>query len=69
MENEWLRMNQGKISDTQYLLTEIAYKNENPGIPVGEIRGLIGACVVEIKKQQKIINDLKLQLSVKEQTK
>lgn len=57
--NEWLTMNQRKIDKTQHMLTELAYKNENPGLPIGEIRGLIGAAVVEIKRLQREIDMLK----------
>jgi len=59
MKNQWLQLNQKKIDAMQYHLTELAYKNENPGIPLGEYRGLIGAAVVEIKKLQKEIDALK----------
>ena len=58
MGNEWLRMNKNKIETMQYQLTEMAYKNENPGVPLTEYRGLIGAAVVEIKKLQEKINEL-----------
>jgi hypothetical protein len=57
--NEWLRMNQRKIDNMQHMLTELAYKNENPGLPIGEIRGLIGAAIVEIKKLQKELDVFK----------
>ena len=58
MENQWLQMNKKKIDAMQYHLTELAYKNENPGVPLTEYRGLIGAAVVEIKKLQEKINEL-----------
>jgi len=58
MENEWLKMNKNKIDDMQYRLTELAYKNEDTGLKLGEVRGLIGAAVVEIKKLQNKINEL-----------
>jgi len=65
MKNQWLQINQKKIDGMQYHLTELAYKNENPGIPLGEYRGLIGAAVVEIKKLQDEINALKEALAEK----
>ena len=58
MENEWLKMNKRRIDAMQHHLTELAYKNENPGVPLVEYRGLIGAAVVEIKKLQEKINEL-----------
>ena len=58
MENQWLTMNKRKIDAMQHQLTELAYKNENPGVPFAEYRGMIGAAVVEIKKLQKAINEL-----------
>jgi len=58
MENQWLQMNKKKIDAMQYHLTELAYKNENPGVPLGEYRGLIGAAIIEIKKLQEKINEL-----------
>jgi hypothetical protein len=33
-KNEWLQLNKKKIDQLQYVLTEMAYKNENPGVPV-----------------------------------
>jgi len=65
MKNQWLQLNQKKIDAMQYHLTELAYKNENPGIPLGEYRGLIGAAVVEIGKLQEKINELTEELSKK----
>ncbi len=62
MKNQWLQMNQKKIDGMQYHLTELAYKNENPGIPIAECRGLIGSAVVEIKKLQVEINRLNEEL-------
>ena len=62
MENEWLRMNQKKIDDMQYQLTELAYKNENPAVPLAQYRGMIGAAVVEIKKLQVKINEQNVEL-------
>ena len=58
MENEWLQINKRKIDDMQYQLTELAYKNENPGVPFAQYRGMIGAAVIEIKKLQEKINEL-----------
>jgi hypothetical protein len=58
MENQWLQMNKKKIDAMQYHLTELAYKNENPGVPLTEYRGLIGAAIVEIRKLQAKINEL-----------
>lgn len=69
MKNQWLQMNQKKIDDMQYHLTELAYKNENPGVPIAEYRGLIGAAVVEIKKLQDEINKLTAELNKKESNK
>ena len=63
MENEWYQLNKRKIDDMQHKLTELAYKNENPGVPFAQYRGMIGAAVVEIKKQQTIINDLNTELA------
>ena len=62
MENQWLRMNKSKIEAMQHELTVLAYKNENPGVPVTEFRGLLGAAVVEIKKLQQIIDELTAKL-------
>ncbi len=56
--NEWLQLNKRKIENIQYMLTEISYKNENPGIPIAEIRGIIGATIGEIKKLQKMVDTL-----------
>ena len=58
MQNEWLQINEKKIKDMQYQLTEFAYKREAPGVPFESYRGMIGAAVVEIKKQQEKINEL-----------
>ena len=55
MQNEWLRMNQKKIDRIQYILTEMAYKNEFQKVPIGEIRGMLGAAVVEIKLIDRIL--------------
>ena len=66
--NEWLKINQRKIDNMQHTLTELAYKNENPGIPIGEIRGLIGAAVVEIKKLQRDLDLLKSKTTPKPET-
>jgi len=66
--NEWLKINQRKIDNMQHTLTELAYKNENPGIPIGEIRGLIGAAVVEIKKLQRELDLLKSKTAPKPET-
>jgi len=63
MKNQWLQMNQKKIDAMQYHLTELSYKNENPGLPLAEYRGLIGAAVVEIKKLQIEIDALKISLT------
>lgn len=54
--NEWLQLNKRKIENIQYKLTEMLYKNENPNIPIAEIRGMIGAAINEIKKLQKTID-------------
>lgn len=62
MANEWLRMNKGKIDNLQYVLTEMAYKNENPGIPIAEIRGMLGAAAIEIKRLQSEVDILKTTL-------
>ena len=62
MGNEWLRMNKNKIETMQYQLTEMAYKNENPGVPIAEFRGLIGAAVVEINRLQKEFDELKAKM-------
>ena len=62
MTNQWLRMNEKKIKEMQHQLTEIAYKNENPGVPVTEFRGLLGAAIVEIKKLQATIDELTAKL-------
>jgi len=67
MKNEWLQINQKKIDAMQYHLTELAYKNETPNIPLGEYRGLIGAAVVEIKKLQTKIDSLEEALAKKEE--
>ena len=58
MENEWLKINKKKIDAMQHHLTELAYKNENPGVPFAQYRGMIGAAVIEIKKLQEKINEL-----------
>lgn len=58
MQNEWLQINEKKIEAMQYQLTEFAYKREAPGVPFESYRGMIGAAVVEIKKQQNRINEL-----------
>ena len=60
--NEWLRMNIKKIEALQYKLTELAYKNEHSDVPIGEMRGMIGAAVVEIGKLQETIDILKSDL-------
>jgi len=57
-KNEWLQLHKKKIDQLQYVLTEMAYKNENPGVPVSEFRGIIGAAVVEIRKLQEQIDTL-----------
>jgi len=62
MENEWLKLNKRKIDAMQYQLTELAYKNENPAVPLTEYRGIIGAAVVEIKKLQEKINEQNAEL-------
>ena len=67
MENEWLKLNKKKIEGMQYQLTELAYKNENPAVPFVHYRGMIGACVVEIKKLQEKINALTSELSKKKE--
>jgi hypothetical protein len=59
-KNEWLQLNKKKIDQLQYVLTEMAYKNENPGVPIAEFRGIIGAAVVEIKKLQEQVDTLSL---------
>lgn len=66
INNEWLRMNLKKIEAIQYKLTELAYKNENPDVPIGEIRGILGAAVIEIKKLQETIDILKQDLKNKQ---
>jgi hypothetical protein len=66
MKNQWLQLNQKKIDDMQYNLTELAYKNENPGVPLAQYRGLIGASVLEIKKLQTEIDRLNDELKKKE---
>ena len=62
MTNQWLRMNEKKIAAMQYHLTELAYKNENPGIKITEFRGLLGAAIVEIKKLQETVDILTAKL-------
>ena len=57
MENEWLIMNQKKINNIQYQLTELAYKNENPSVPLAQYRGMLSAAILEIKKLQVKINE------------
>lgn len=58
MQNQWLQFNKNKIDALQHQLTELAYKQENPGVPFEEYRGMIGAAVVEIKKLQDRVNEL-----------
>ena len=65
MKNQWLVSNEKRINNMQYHLTELAYKNENPGIPVAEYRGLIGSAVIEIKRLQNEIDKLKEELKNK----
>ena len=69
MQNEWLRMNQKKIDRIQYILTEMAYKNEFQKVPIGEIRGMLGAAVVEIKKLTDAVEYLNEQLKKKDEIK
>ena len=63
--NEWLQLNKNKIEEIKYMLTEMAYKNENPGVPIVEIKSLIIATVNEIKKCQVEIDSLKEALKTK----
>lgn len=67
MQNEWLRMNQKKIDRLQYMLTELAYKNEYQSLPIGELRGMLGAAVVEIKKLTDAVEYLNEQLKKKDE--
>ena len=62
MGNQWLKMNEKKIAAMQHRLTELAYKNENPGVPITEFRGLLGAAIVEIKKLQERVDELNAKL-------
>ena len=57
-KNEWLQLNKKNIERLQYKLTEEAYKNEHTGLPIPEIRGMIGAAVIEIKKLKGKIDEL-----------
>jgi len=56
--NEWLQLNKKKIEKIKYILTEMAYKNENPGVPIADVRGIIGAATIEIRKLQEQVDSL-----------
>ena len=62
MENQWLRMNGKKISAVDYQLTELDFKNENPGVPIKVFRGILAGAVAEIKKLQLTIDELSAKL-------
>ncbi len=66
MENEWLKINKRKIDTIKYQLTELSFKNENPGVPIVEYHGLIKAAVLEIQKLQTEVNRLNGELKKKE---
>ncbi len=65
MENEWLKINNRKIDAMKYQLTELSYKNENPGVPIIEYHGLIKAAVLEIQRLQREVNKLSEELKKK----
>ena len=63
MENDWLRMNKKKLDELQHTLAGLAYRNENPSVPIGLVRGFLGAMEVEINKLQTAKSQLEAELN------